>query len=384
MVSIYYFNPENDLALANGGLNYTAPPRAAQLRHDLRLLPAWLAQPGDRVLCFDQCTMHNEQCSMTSPDACKKDREWLLAQELGVDIITPSELPSLTEARLVPWGWSRATRRTLQRWGVPERLLPSAERIEAVHRLSHRRTTITIHEQLKRLTGTDYCPTPVELTTLEQVSQWAADHPGCYLKLPWSGSGQGVYRVLSMDDEHLWQWCRGGLRRQGSLLCEQALDKVLDFATEWLCCDGMAQLVGYSVFESDFHHQYQCGLVDSSQALHDRIAAQYAPIDDAVTALQEVITTLLAPHYDGYLGVDMLLYRRDDGTTGLDPCVEVNLRCTMGLVCSVLGERHGMRGAFSITDASCPDGRALTPPGTRFTARLVNTLTLRRDSVRVV
>ena len=345
MHTIYYFNPENDLALANGGPNYTAPPRAALLRHNLRLLPAWLARPGDRVLCHDTA-----------------DRDWLEAQGLGVDIITPQELHTVTDARVVPWGWSRATRCTLQRLGVAEGLLPSPDRIEAVHRLSHRRTTIAIHEHMRQQTGIDYCPTPVELTALEQVKRWAGEHPGCYLKLPWSGSGQGVYRVLDMEDEHLWQWCGGGLRRQGSLLCEQALDKVQDFATEWLCRDGRVELVGYSVFQSDFHHQYAGGIVDSRQALHDRIASLYPALDDAVTALQEVITTLLAPDYDGHLGVDMLLYRRDDGTIGLDPCVEVNLRCTMGLVCSVLGERHDLRGTFHITDSPHPPGKARTPP----------------------
>lgn len=344
MVSIYYFNPENDLALANGGPNYTAPPRAALLRHDLRLLPAWLARPGDRVLCHDTA-----------------DRDWLEAQGLGVDIITPQELHSVTDARVVPWGWSRATRCTLQRLDVAEGLLPSPDRIEAVHRLSHRRTTIAIHEHMRQLTGIDYCPTPVELTALEQVKHWAGEHPGCYLKLPWSGSGQGVYRVLSMDDKHLWQWCGGGLRRQGSLLCEHALDKVQDFATEWLCHEGTVELLGYSVFKSDFHHQYAGGIVDSCQALHDRIAGLYPALDDAVAALQEIITEMIAHDYNGHLGVDMLLYRREDGSIGMDPCVEVNLRCTMGLVCSVLGERHGFRGTFHITDSPHPTGKPLTP-----------------------
>lgn len=356
MRRIYYFNPENDLALANGGPNYTAPPRAAQLRHDLRLLPAWLARPGDLVLCHDAA-----------------DRDWLQAQSLGVDIITPSELPGVHDAWLVPWGWSRATRHTLQRLGVSERLLPSHERIEAVQRLSHRRTTIALHERLRRLTGIDYCPTPVELTTLEQIKHWAGEHSGCYLKLPWSGSGQGVYRVLSMDDEHLWRWCEGGLRRQGSLLCEQALDKVQDFATEWLCHEGMIELLGYSVFESDFHHQYLYGVVDSRQVLHDLIAHQFSSLDSIVSALQTTLTELIAPEYDGHLGVDMMLFRREDSTIGLDPCVEINLRCTMGLICSALGELHGLRGTFHITDTPHPAGKALTPPS-HFTAVLDTSL----------
>lgn len=350
MQTIYYFNPENDLALASGGTNYTAPPRAARLRHDLRLLPAWLAQPGDMVLCHD-----------------RDDQQWLQARGLGVDIITPSELTNITEARIMPWGWSRATRRVLQRLGVREHLLPKPERIEAVHRLSHRRTTIAMHHLVQQFTGISHCPTPVELRTIEEVKQWAGQHPGCYLKLPWSGSGQGVYRVLSMDDEHLWQWCRGGLRRQGSLLCEAPLNKVQDFATEWLCHDGQVEMVGYSVFESDFHHQYAGGMVESQAPLHRHLTKLYPDLDGIVNTVRDAIAQLIAPHYEGHLGVDMMVYSNSEGKMCVNPCVEVNLRFTMGLVCSVLGERHGLKGKFRITEKPNPYDRPLTSGG-QFTA----------------
>ena len=32
----------------------------------------------------------------------------------------------------------------------------------------------------------------------------------------------------------------------------------------------------------------------------------------------------------------------------LNPCVEVNLRMTMGMVTAAMGSRHGLRGQFSI------------------------------------
>lgn len=355
-MNIHYFNPENDLALANGSENYTAPPRAARLRHDLRLLPAWLAQAGDRVLCMDTA-----------------DRAWLQAQGLEVDVITPADLPRLSEARFAPWGWSRATRRQLLRLGAPEHLLPDAERIDAVHRLSHRRTSIAIHRHLQQLTGHAFGPMPVELALLDDVKQWASQHIGGFIKLPWSGSGQGVYRVLSLDDQHLWQWCAGGLRRQGSLLCEVGLDKVQDFASEWQCTAGQARLVGYSVFDSDMHHQYAGGLVDSRQSLHGLLAGQCPTLDTALEALGQSLAAIVAPHYDGPVGVDMMLYRRPDGRVTLNACVEVNLRCTMGLVTSVLGERHGLRGTFRITDCAVRAVRALTPDTGRFAAVLLPT-----------
>ena len=48
--------------------------------------------------------------------------------------------------------------------------------------------------------------------------------------------------------------------------------------------------------------------------------------------------------------MDMLLYN-DGGTTKLNPCVEVNLRATMGLVTSMVGEHilpKGSVGRFKI------------------------------------
>jgi hypothetical protein len=47
----------------------------------------------------------------------------------------------------------------------------------------------------------------------------------------------------------------------------------------------------------------------------------------------------LAGHYVGPLGVDMMLVRQTDGTLCLHPCVEVNLRHTMGHVALHLSRR---------------------------------------------
>ena len=40
--NVYIFNPQNDLALASGGINYVAPPFAVQMAHDLAVLPAFM------------------------------------------------------------------------------------------------------------------------------------------------------------------------------------------------------------------------------------------------------------------------------------------------------------------------------------------------------
>ena len=42
--TIYYFNPENDMALANFTPYYKAPAEIVRMANDLAALPAWLTR----------------------------------------------------------------------------------------------------------------------------------------------------------------------------------------------------------------------------------------------------------------------------------------------------------------------------------------------------
>ena len=44
----------------------------------------------------------------------------------------------------------------------------------------------------------------------------------------------------------------------------------------------------------------------------------------------------------------MMLYWDENGKIALNPCVEVNLRMTMGMITAAMGSRHGLRGDFTI------------------------------------
>ncbi len=333
MTALHCFNPDNDLALANGGPHYTATPRAEQLRRDLQLLPCWLAEPGSMVLCDDPALM----------------QPWVDSKRLAVELIGRDCLPGLPSGtQFAPWGWSAAMRWRLLHWGAPPSLLPTLEQIERWRGLAHRRTTIAIHHEVTSLLGRRLCPAPMQLTTLEQVQAFAARHPGCYVKEPWSGSGRGIMRVRDPGERDFVQRATGSLRRQGSLLCEAALERTLDFALEVDCAHGLATVVGYSVFENDAHSQYASGLVASPGELRRRIAARYPGFDVVERAVLQAIERIVAPHYIGPLGIDMLLYRLPDGSEGINPCVEMNLRHTMGHVTAALGHRHGMAGQFAI------------------------------------
>ena len=345
MVNVYLFNPEHDLALAHGAHNYTAPPFARQFRHDMRLLPSWVAPAGSYIAIPDDAPID-------------EDRRWLQDHHLDIKPIPVSKIAELGACRIHPWGWDAALRYRLLQTGVSSDYLPTDEQLDWIRTLSHRRSTIAVHQAL----GEAFSPSPVELTTQEDVADFINRHPGCYLKMPWSGSGKGIYRVIDPTaDNHVPRWIAGALKRQGSLLCEVGLDRVQDFAIECECHEGKTLLTGYSVFDSDFHSQFGTGRVAPMEELHQFLLNQYPDLDTVVEKVLKVLDIIVAPHYDGPVGIDMMLYRNDKGKIALNPCVEVNLRMTMGMVTAAMGCRHGLRGNFMIAyDASGHYQAALT------------------------
>jgi len=343
MKEVYLFNPEHDLALAHGGHNYTAPPFARQFRHDLRLLPAWLAPAGAFIAIPDGAPID-------------EDRRWLKEHGIDVEPIPMSKIAQLGACSIRPWGWDAALRYQLLQAGVSSDSLPSDIELDWIRRLSHRRMTIAVHEAL---TGTmDLPECPVELNSHQDVITFMHHHPGCYLKMPWSGSGKGIYRVIEPNlDNHVPRWIDGALKRQGSLLCEVGLVRVQDFAVECECRDGKTVLTGYSVFDSDFHSQFGTGRVAPMEELHHFLLSRYPGLDKEVNNVLKAIDGIIASHYNGPLGIDMMLYRDDKGGIALYPCVEINLRMTMGMVTAAMGSRYNLHGTFSISSA---DGRYLS------------------------
>lgn len=337
MKEVYLFNPEHDLALAHGAHNYTAPPFARQFRRDLRLLPAWVAPAGSYIAIPDDCSVD-------------EDRRWLQDHHLDITPVPISQIADLGDCRIQPWGWDATLRHQLLQAGVSPDNLPTDEQLDWIRRLSHRRTSIAVNQAL----GNAFSPCPVELSTVNEVTAFMRQHLGCYLKMPWSGSGKGIYRVLDpQGDRHVHHWIEGALRRQGSLLCEVGLDRVQDFAIELLCRDGVTMLMGYSVFDSDFHSQFGAGRVAPREELHELLQGMYPDLDSVIGQLIIAINELIAPHYNGPLGIDMMLYWDEKGRIAINPCVEVNLRMTMGMVTAAMGDRHGLRGNFKIaSDAS--------------------------------
>lgn len=340
MPTLRVFNPEHDLALAFGGTNYTPPPMARLLRRDLQLLPAWIGASGDSVLSQD----------------AQADADWIAELDtlygLGVGVVDVTDVGRYDDIK--PWGWDRYVARRLFLDGARKEAMPSDDDIERLRNLSHRRISVEIHKLFREAIPSLQDNVPYEAFDLEAARSFARTNPKAYVKAPWSSSGKGVYRALDIDALDFNRWCSGIIKRQGSIMCEKPLNGVLDFAMEFSCENGKTQFVGYSIFNNDTHCSFSSGLIGSTQFLENKIV--WALGDSAV--LQEVknvavmiLDRLIAPYYSGFAGIDMLVYADEENEMRINPCIELNLRTTMGVVTSVIGQRflaEGSVGSFHV------------------------------------
>lgn len=347
---IHLFNPENDLALGLGCRNYTPPPHAAALHRAGALLPFWWAEDGDSVIV-------PESFARQADGLC---REWGLKGRVytgGGDIASP-------------WGWSLDAKRQFVAAGVNREFLPSDEKIAEIRDLSHRRTSIAILERL----GEIY-PRGVVFTNPAQAVEMEMNRRGCYVKSPWSGSGRGVFCASSLSREALHGRVAGIINRQGSVILEPGLDKVMDFAALFYGDGERVSFRGWSVFETESRGMYVGNIVAPQQHLVPMITEKCddGELQLVVSRLETILGDLTRGIYAGWMGIDMLAYREGERNgCRLMPCVELNLRMTMGVVAMKIAERlrvndpHLLAWSHNVPAA----GTILLPPVEGFTLSL--------------
>ena len=337
MPRVHLFNPENDLALAADVDNYTPPAAARRLSEAGELLPLYWADDGDLVL--------------VDPSRLGAARRFAASVRPDVEVSSvcpPGFLPD-------PWGWSRDTRRRFLRAGVSAENLPSDAQLSLWRLLSHRRSTIPLNRSLGLVP-------PVEIFTPEEgLREVKALNYNAMLKLPWSSSGRGVFGVNSHDDQAIKAQIASHLRRQGSVMVEKRKGVENDFAALYYADGEHVEFKNLSLFLTEGQGgRYAGNLVASDADIQSVIG-----IDTAETVLKVGLgldNLLKDSGYHGWIGVDMFTYL-DSGHLTVNPCVEINLRRTMGVVARELycrGHRGLLRVTPNIGDAS---SRPILPSG---------------------
>ncbi len=335
MSRLLLYNPDNDLALASGLERYT-PPAAGRLMAEAgALLPLWWAEPDDCILADRQL----------EADAGRLCRKFGLHGSLDLS-------DSVTEAS--PWGWSLASRRRFLDAGMSEAQLPSTAEIDRLRQLSHRRSTIA----LLRAIGYPACQLPAEADTVSQALNRIATCGGrAVVKQPWSCSGRGVAFTESIQPQALQRMLEGWIRRQGSVIIEPVYDRVAEMAALYYADGrGSVMLRGMSAFSSDDRGNYQGNIVAPQEYICQRCGPDAI---EAAHGLAAPLAALIGGSYRGWLGIDMLRHRE-----GLLPCMELNLRMTMGVVAMLIAERlpagtHPLE--LRTVTATRPDDLILSP-----------------------
>ena len=298
MPSLHYFNPGHETAVWQGRPNYTPPANVRVMMRDLAYLPAWYGEAGDFVLV--------EQVD----EACVLDfREQLvlmqenLPQPVGREALKHGRV-RLPECEAAAWGWSPQAVAYFRALGQTHLRVPDWK--EESKELTARQTAARCLRLLKEfLPEADLPEVPVFCSTESELRAFLDRHAGatCLLKSPFSSSGRGL---LWLPEARLGEkeaaWARGVMEKQGAVSVELALEKLQDCAWEFY--------------------------VDGT----------------------EVLRQVFATEYRGYLGVDMLVYRGKDGRARLHPCVEINMRYTMGMVALRLSRllEPGRTGYFRV------------------------------------
>ena len=313
---LHIFNPENDLALADGGANYCPPPAAAQIAYDLASLPLWFAGEDNAVILPDEhhLRFYNEmsaQFALASP-------------------YEASQAGSVEYCR--PWGWS-------------------PQIIEAIRALSNRCSSIRILAALGER-GVELPPMPQYLQDTDAVAAFVNSLPRCVVKAPWSGSGKGIAWGIGRVETPMEHFYKGVIRRQGGVVCEHFLSSVQEFAMEFYAGERGVSFVGYSLFDAA-KGSYSGNLLAEDCHI-ECVLSQLISLDTIHSVrvhLEDILSEMLAGSgYCGYLGVDMMIYN-DGGHLRLNPCMELNLRMNMGVVSRLFHNNYvepGVTGRYFV------------------------------------
>lgn len=314
-MKLHIFNPEHDMALASNCFNFVAPHAGREMRADLGFLPALWADKGDFVLVDDIAMALNRV-------------RHLRRYAADVVFVTSADLSNLSGVSgLSPWGWDRTLCSRLQRSGLPASLFPSDNFLDRVRDMSHRNWA-KVH-LLDRLVeaNNEYIGSSMLITSMEQID---AIREKSVIKAPWSSSGRGLRYVDGLT-AHQRGWAKNVIARQGAVMLEPFYRKLKDFAVEFMAYEDRVEFVGLSVFQS-VNGAY-AGNVIATEEEKQEIIGKYIPFDRVCQAVDDICHIMndeMVGKYVGPFGVDMMIV--DENGIKLHPCVELNLRRTMGHV----------------------------------------------------
>lgn len=325
-MTLHVFNPEHDIALAYDNKYFTAPHAGRQLRYDLDFLPMLWAEDGDCVLI--------ENINSARQHAFRFQR-----YSKKVHFVNKDDVGHLSGQidKVLPWGWDASVKFQLGQMGVTNSILPNDEQLADIRRLSNRKFSTTIQQDLQSsLSNPNLLGEAFYVDNLAALEEMLQETRKVVIKAPWSSSGRGVRYIDTVLDPALANWAKNVIKAQGGIMIEPYYNKVRDFGVEFYSDAEGVHYAGLSVFHTLNGAYIGNSLADEVEKRS--VLSAYVSnglLNEAIITLEQLLTTHLRGIYLGPLGVDMMIVAAK-GEFKLHPVVEINLRRTMGHVALAL------------------------------------------------
>lgn len=308
-------NIGHEVALKAGdALHYTPPRLIRQMRSALWSLPLWASPVW---LDGDSWWVHPFSESL-SPYLTDRELSHIAKGDVG-------------DSELILWGHERSLAHSIaKQYGLsggeacselPQELMPCWTRAASA-RFFESYSSVPWRSRVAMI------------TQVEELAKLLTQGP-CLVKLPYSSSGRGLWRINQLDSQ-LEGTLRKLLQRHGTLLVEPLLDKQQDYGAEYYIDEaGEVQFVGLCAFETDGQGRYLESLCQAPEETLQRLTESLSDPDELAQILAQhraYLSREVAPYYCGAVGIDLLTYRPDGVSSriALHPWVEINLRYTMG------------------------------------------------------
>lgn len=335
--TLHLFNPSHDEALAAASPYYYPSKIARRLSADWAMLPMLWAEEGDVVYCTDD-----------KKDVSQSEEETMRSR--GIRMVRRREMmPKFWEGitRIEPWGWDALVCHQLTKMGAPARLLPSAERLEQIRMLSARHTTTEVLPRLidgLRAQGVSVTGKSYIARDEEEVMRFVSKYDRVVVKSLWSCSGRGIFTIDDCPTPSDEGRINKLLRTQGAVEVEPCYEGVMDMALEFDAhASGGVTYKGLSLFLTSPGGGYKANVVAKQEVLQSRLFQSCPVLEPPFQTLsrecEKVLSEVIGGRYEGPLGIDMMVVKGDEGKLLLHPCIEVNVRRTMGYVACTMGER---------------------------------------------
>lgn len=334
---ILYFNPTCEFAVANGSPNWQPNKLLQKMEDDLSALPLFFGKKEDFVL-VDKIPSYEfmdslRQFGIEIPDFILK-----------TEALTDRQFINLPKNKLLPWGWSPAAHKSLAPlkescsdvfkqspvfgWKPEHREITS--RKFAAEILTHFLSSFYSETILPAEFAPKICTTQNDFETA--LHNWGE----IMVKAPWSSSGRGLQPITKTPvHPKVWEKVLGIVKEQGYAIAEPLLKKVFDFSFQFEIKPGKIDFLGISNFSTNNKGQYEGNFLNGLPSIIEKRVLEFAEI--AVSEIRLPLIKILensqiASCYEGVFGVDTLIYSDKNNRLKINPCLEINVRHTMGLL----------------------------------------------------